>query len=175
MNAAATVGGVFGPSTTPPRGTPGTRPTSPFLLNEGAAPPPAPLSSRGAPSVSGDEGSAITPARPSEPGSASAPAAAPEASRAPDAPRVFVSGGVRNPGAYAWFPGMTARQLVAAAGGFTPDAPEAAAWALSLRNLSSRGTSAAPGSEGSADSAKEMSMDDPLEAGDTLVVRPRGN
>jgi hypothetical protein len=69
---------------------------------------------------------------------------------------------------------MTGRQLVAAAGGFTPDAPEATAWALSLRNLSSRGTSTGPGPEGSAD-AEEMSMDDPLEAGDTLVVRPRGN
>ena len=33
----------------------------------------------------------------------------------PDVPRVVVSGEVRNPGAYAWFPGMTVRQLIAVA------------------------------------------------------------
>ncbi len=39
----------------------------------------------------------------------------------PQAPKVFVSGEVRNPGAYGWFPGMTTRQLISVAGGLTPD------------------------------------------------------
>ena len=34
---------------------------------------------------------------------------------------VHVGGEVRHPGAYAWFPGMTVRQLVGAAGGLTPE------------------------------------------------------
>jgi hypothetical protein len=69
MTAAATVGGIFGPSTAPPRGTAGTRPASPFLLNEvPAAPPeaspePAPetpdASSRGTSTLPSPEGSAI--------------------------------------------------------------------------------------------------------------------
>jgi len=72
----------------------------------------------------------------------------------PDLPRVFVAGEVRNPGAYAWFPGMTARQLISAAGGLTPDASEGA-----LLNLS---TKPAP---------EAMSMDDLVREGETLVVR----
>ena len=39
----------------------------------------------------------------------------------PQAPKVFVSGEVKNPGAYGWFPGMTTRQLISVAGGLTPD------------------------------------------------------
>jgi polysaccharide export outer membrane protein len=38
----------------------------------------------------------------------------------PQAPKVFVTGEVRNPGAYPWFPGMSARQLISVAGGLTP-------------------------------------------------------
>jgi protein involved in polysaccharide export with SLBB domain len=40
----------------------------------------------------------------------------------PSAATVHVGGDVRRPGAYAWFPGMTVRRLVAAAGGLTPKA-----------------------------------------------------
>jgi polysaccharide export outer membrane protein len=39
----------------------------------------------------------------------------------PQAPKVFVTGEVRNPGAYPWFPGMSARQLISVAGGLTPE------------------------------------------------------
>ncbi len=39
----------------------------------------------------------------------------------PQAARVFVSGEVRNPGAYPWFPGLTARQLISLAGGLLPE------------------------------------------------------
>ena len=91
----------------------------------------------------------------------------------PDLPRVFVTGEVRNPGAYAWFPGMTARQLISAAGGLTPDASEGALLRLSTKlvpeDLSSRGAPFEPGDEGSAG----MTMDDPVPEGETLVVRPR--
>ena len=39
----------------------------------------------------------------------------------PQAPKVFITGEVRNPGAYPWFPGMSARQLISVAGGLTPE------------------------------------------------------
>jgi hypothetical protein len=89
MTTAATVGGVFGPSTAPPRGTAGTRPASPFVLNEAAAAPPeasaepAPetpdASSRGTSTPPGPEGSAIAGAggSPSREGSGTALEASP--------------------------------------------------------------------------------------------------
>jgi protein involved in polysaccharide export with SLBB domain len=61
---------------------------------------------------------------------------------------VSVTGEVRNPGTYAWFPGMTVRRLIAAAGGLTPDASARPV-------LSSRG---------------EMTMEDPVKPGEALVV-----
>ena len=89
----------------------------------------------------------------------------------PDLRRVFVAGEVRNPGAYAWFPGMTARQLISAAGGLTPGASEGALLKLSTKPvpgaLSSRGAAFESGDEGSAG----MSMDDAVPEGETLVVR----
>lgn len=40
----------------------------------------------------------------------------------PQAPKIFVSGEVRNPGAYSFAPGMTVRQAISLAGGFTEHA-----------------------------------------------------
>jgi polysaccharide biosynthesis/export protein len=77
----------------------------------------------------------------------------------PQAPKMFVSGEVRNPGAYPWFPGMTARQLISMAGGLSPE-----------------------GSDGrlkivrEADGASHeygIKLDDLVKAGETLVVRRR--
>ncbi len=77
----------------------------------------------------------------------------------PQAPKIFVSGEVRNPGAYPWFPGMTARQLISVAGGLTPE-----------------------GSDGRLKVVREaagkshefgIKLDEPVKAGETLVVRRR--
>ena len=65
---------------------------------------------------------------------------------------VHVGGEVRRPGAYAWFPGMTVRQLVAAAGGLTS---EVAGGLKILRE----GTEA------------ELTLDDSVESGDRIVLR----
>ena len=110
----------------------------------------------------------------SEPKTEPRPELAPKDSAVvPDVPRAFVTGEVRNPGAYAWFPGMTARQLISAAGGLTPGASESARLNLSTKlvpgDLPSRAAPFEPGDEGSAG----MTMDDPVLEGETLVVRPR--
>jgi polysaccharide export outer membrane protein len=77
----------------------------------------------------------------------------------PQAPKMFVSGEVRNPGAYPWFPGMTARQLISMAGGLSPE-----------------------GSDGRLKIVREVDgaskeygikLDDLVKAGETLVVRRR--
>jgi polysaccharide export outer membrane protein len=77
----------------------------------------------------------------------------------PQAPKVFVTGEVRSPGAYPWFPGMTARQLISVAGGLTPE-----------------------GSDGRLKIVREkdgesheygIKLDETVAAGETLVVRRR--
>jgi polysaccharide export outer membrane protein len=77
----------------------------------------------------------------------------------PQAPKMFVSGEVRNPGAYPWFPGMTARQLISMAGGLSPE-----------------------GSDGRLKIVREVDgasheygikLDELVKAGETLVVRRR--
>jgi polysaccharide biosynthesis/export protein len=75
----------------------------------------------------------------------------------PPAPKVFVSGEVKNPGAYAFFPGMTARQLVSVAGGLTPTGS-------SGRLKVVREDEGKPKEQG-------MKLDEAVEPGDTLVVR----
>jgi polysaccharide biosynthesis/export protein len=75
----------------------------------------------------------------------------------PPAPKVFVSGEVKNPGAYAFFPGMTARQLVSVAGGLTPQGS-------SGRLKVVRDDEGKPQEHG-------IKLDEAVEPGDTLVVR----
>ena len=75
----------------------------------------------------------------------------------PPAPKVFVSGEVKNPGAYAFFPGMTARQLVSVAGGLTPQGS-------SGRLKVVREEDGKPKEHG-------IKLDEAVEPGDTLVVR----
>jgi polysaccharide export outer membrane protein len=75
----------------------------------------------------------------------------------PPARKVFVSGEVKNPGAYAFFPGMTARQLVSLAGGLTPQGS-------SGRLKVVRDKDGKPKESG-------IKLDEAVEPGDTLVVR----
>lgn len=75
----------------------------------------------------------------------------------PEAPPVFVSGEVRNPGAYAYQPGLSVRQLVSMAGGLTPEGSMGR-----LRVVRKK-----------AGKSKEMKIgvDDPIQPGDTLVIK----
>lgn len=75
----------------------------------------------------------------------------------PQAPKVFVSGEVRNPGAYPFAPGMTVRQAISLAGGFTEHAS-----AGRLRVVRQ--------SEGKPREIK-VKIDDVVKPGDTLVVK----
>jgi polysaccharide biosynthesis/export protein len=75
----------------------------------------------------------------------------------PEAPQVFVSGEVRNPGAYAYRPGLSVRQLVSLAGGLTPEGTMGRLRAI--RNQ-----------DGKSKEVK-IGLDDPIQPGDTLVVR----
>jgi polysaccharide export outer membrane protein len=77
----------------------------------------------------------------------------------PQAPKVFVSGEVRSPGAYGWFPGMTARQLISLAGGLTPDGSDGRLTVV--RQV-----------DGQSEEGK-IKLDDDVKPGDTLVVRRR--
>jgi polysaccharide export outer membrane protein len=77
----------------------------------------------------------------------------------PQAPKVFVSGEVRNPGAYGWFPGMTTRQLISVAGGLTPDGSDGRLKVV--RQV--RGKS----------EEDKIKLDEPVKPGDTVVVRRR--
>jgi len=79
----------------------------------------------------------------------------------PQAAKVFVTGEVRTPGAYAWFPGMTARQLISLAGGLTPDGSDGR-----LRVVRPGGP------DGKTDEDK-VRLDETVKAGETLVVRRR--
>lgn len=77
----------------------------------------------------------------------------------PQAPKVFVSGEVKSPGAYGWFPGMTARQLISMAGGLTPDGSDG-------RLKVVRGA-------GGRSEEDKIRLDEPMKPGETLVVRRR--
>jgi uncharacterized repeat protein (TIGR02543 family) len=88
-------------------------------------------------------------------GPAEGPNAPGKAIGIPQAAMVHVGGEVGHPGAYAWFPGMTVRQLVAAAGGLTPEG------AGSRLRILREATEA------------ELTLNDPVEAGDRLRIRRR--
>ena len=77
----------------------------------------------------------------------------------PQAPKVFVTGEVRNPGAYPWFPGMSARQLISVAGGLTPEGSDGRLKIVRERD-----------GETHEDKIKK---DEDVEPGETLVVRRR--
>jgi polysaccharide biosynthesis/export protein len=77
----------------------------------------------------------------------------------PQAPKVFVSGEVKNPGAFGWFPGMTTRQLISIAGGLTPDG--------------SNGRLKVVRQVGAKSQEDKIKLDEVVKPGDTLVVRRR--
>ena len=77
----------------------------------------------------------------------------------PQAPKVFVTGEVRNAGAYGWFPGLTARQLISLAGGLTPDGSNSRLKVVRQLNGQSK--------------EQGIKLDAPIHPGDTLVVRRR--
>ena len=70
-----------------------------------------------------------------------------------------MSGEVRNPGAYGWFPGMTTRQLISVAGGLTPDGSDGRLKVV--RQV-----------DGKSEEEK-IKLDEPVKPGDTVVVRRR--
>ena len=74
-----------------------------------------------------------------------------------EAAKVFVSGEVRNGGAYTYTPGLTVRHAISMAGGFTPEASSGR-----IRVVR-------------AGSSKEIKirLDDPAEPGDTIVVKSK--
>ena len=75
----------------------------------------------------------------------------------PEAPKVFVTGEVRSPGAFGGFPGMTARQLISVAGGLTQYGSDGR-----LRVVRQ--------AQGKSQEIK-IRLDDAVLPGDTLVVR----
>jgi polysaccharide export outer membrane protein len=77
----------------------------------------------------------------------------------PQAPKVFVSGEVKSPGAYGWFPGMTTRQLISLAGGLTPDGSD--------------GRLKVVRQAGGRSAEDKIKLDEPVKPGDTVVVRRR--
>jgi polysaccharide export outer membrane protein len=77
----------------------------------------------------------------------------------PQAPKVFVTGEVKNAGAFGWFPGMTARQLISLAGGLTPDGSDGRLKVVRQVDGQSKESG--------------IKLDAPIHPGDTLVVRRR--
>jgi polysaccharide export outer membrane protein len=77
----------------------------------------------------------------------------------PQAPKVFVSGEVKNPGGFPFVPGQTVRQLISLAGGFTEDGSESRIRVV--REIDRK--------------PKEIKikLDEPVKAGDTIVVKAR--
>jgi polysaccharide biosynthesis/export protein len=82
----------------------------------------------------------------------------------PQAPKVFVTGEVRNPGVYAWFSGMTARQLISVAGGLTPDGSDGRLKVVRPAEGTGRERKVQEG---------KIDLDQPIQPGETLVVRRR--
>src|SRR5262245_39881105 len=77
----------------------------------------------------------------------------------PEATRVFVSGEVRNPGAFPFASGLTIRQAIALAGGFTVDA-------------STKNARVVRDVEGRSETLK-MKLDERIQPGDTIVVKAK--
>jgi polysaccharide export outer membrane protein len=77
----------------------------------------------------------------------------------PQAPKVFITGEVKKPGAYPWFPGMSARQLISVAGGLTPEGSDGRLKIVREADGETR-------EEG-------IKKDEDVQPGETLVVRRR--
>jgi polysaccharide export outer membrane protein len=77
----------------------------------------------------------------------------------PQAERFFVTGEVRNPGAFAFRSGLTVRQAVSLAGGFSEDASTGGAKVV--RTIG-----------GKAQTYK-IKLDDPITAGDTILIKAK--
>jgi polysaccharide biosynthesis/export protein len=75
----------------------------------------------------------------------------------PQAERIFVTGEVRNPGAFAFHAGLTMRQAVSLAGGFSDDA--ATGSGRVVRSI-----------DGKTHTLK-LKLDDPLRPGDTVLIK----
>jgi polysaccharide export outer membrane protein len=78
----------------------------------------------------------------------------------PQAAKIFVTGEVRNPGAFPYTSGMTARQAVSLAGGYTEDAAKGSVRVVSLD------------ANGKPKTYK-IKLDDSLRPGDTLEVKAK--
>lgn len=76
----------------------------------------------------------------------------------PAAAQIFVTGEVRNPGAFAWSHGLTARQAVSLAGGFSEDASKKAQVVRTV--------------DGKPKPVK-IALDDPLRPGDTILIKAK--
>src|SRR5207245_2002724 len=77
----------------------------------------------------------------------------------PLAPKVFVSGEVRNPGAYPFAPRTTVRQAISLAGGLTEDGSSGRIRVVRTVEGKSR--------------ELKMKIEDPLQPGDTIVVKSK--
>jgi polysaccharide export outer membrane protein len=77
----------------------------------------------------------------------------------PQAPRVYVSGEVNSPGAYPFSPGTTVRQILSLAGGITEDGSTGKIRVV--RSLAGK-----PKESG-------IKIDDPVQPGDTIVVKAK--
>jgi polysaccharide biosynthesis/export protein len=77
----------------------------------------------------------------------------------PQATRVFVSGEVRNPGAFPFSQGLSIRQAVSLAGGFSPDASTGKARVVRQINGRSK--------------TLKLKMDEPAQSGDTIIIQTR--
>jgi polysaccharide export outer membrane protein len=77
----------------------------------------------------------------------------------PQAPKVFVSGEVRTPGAYPFLPGTTVRQAISLAGGLTSDGSSGRIRVV--REV-----------EGKTKEVK-IKLDEPIQPGDTIVVKAK--
>jgi len=77
----------------------------------------------------------------------------------PQAPRVFVSGEVRSPGAYPFNPGTTVRQAISLAGGFTEDGSSGRIRVV--REVQGKTTQV------------KIKLDEPVLPGDTIVVKAK--
>jgi polysaccharide biosynthesis/export protein len=77
----------------------------------------------------------------------------------PQAARVFVSGEVKNAGAFPFSRGLTVRQAVSLAGGFTPEASTGGVRVV--REVAGRHVTT------------KVKLDDPVRPGDTIVVKTR--
>ena len=75
----------------------------------------------------------------------------------PQAARIFVTGEVRNPGAFPFSAGITVRQAVSLAGGFTEDASKGSARVV--RQVARKPRTV------------KIKLDDPMEPGDTVIVK----